>query len=130
MSGIKSAATASSGSISTVAVQPLEWWRIAARRSRPELPFLGFFEEGHAAWEEDEMPCELKYRVAVPVEEWPQHFMVGRWGKDARLIEDWFDAGEELQNTTTELDIEEPDRWAVALQWMRSLAVSTGLRPT
>jgi hypothetical protein len=124
MSGSKSAA-----STSTVA-QPLHWWRIAARSTSGSLPFLGFFEEGRAAWQEDEMPLELKGRVAVPVEVWPDHFRVGRWGKDTRLIEDWFDAGEELQNVTTELTIEEPDRWAIALQWMRSLAVATGLRPT
>ncbi len=116
----------------TTVLQPLEWWRIARRRaSSPAegrasaLPFLRYFQEGGAAWEEDEMPGELKDRVAVPIAGWPEAQMVGRWGGDTRLIEDWFSAGEELQHCTTELLIEEPDRWERAFSWMRSLAVAT-----
>jgi len=112
-----------------VVLRPLCWWEIAARRrAAPELPFLGFFREGRSAREEDPMPGELKQRVAIPVEDW-ERFVSGRWGEDSPLIEDWFDAGEELQHSNVELMIEEPDRWERALQWMRSLAVATGLRP-
>jgi hypothetical protein len=114
----------------TLAGLPLHWWEIAASAgSAPELPFLGFFIEGRSAREEAEMPGELRQRVAIPVEDW-EAFLAARWGDDGGLIEEWFDAGEELQNSRMELTIEEPDRWERTLQWMRTLAVATGLRPT
>jgi hypothetical protein len=73
-----------------------------------------------AACEQEESMRPGEDRIVRPVP---------RWGADSSLIEDWFNAGEELQHSKLELPIEEPDRWERALQWMRSLAVATGLRP-
>ena len=66
-------------------------------------------------------------RVAEPVEGW-ERFEHEGWGEHNELIEDWFDAGDEIQHLDTrvhELDIDEPDRWERALHWVRSLLVAT-----
>lgn len=51
-----------------------------------------------------------------------------RWGEDSQMVEEWFAAGETLQYSTSELEIDEPDRWERALQWMRSIFDSPRLR--
>jgi hypothetical protein len=69
------------------------------------------------------------YRIVEPVKGWqPLNFKM--WGDDAFQIEEWFDAGESLEfdKNDWEVKIEEPDKWERALQWVRSLAVATGLK--
>ena len=40
------------------------------------------------------------------------------------FIEEWFDAGESLQFSGDELEIDEPDGWERAVQWVRALLVN------
>jgi len=69
-------------------------------------------------------------RIVEPVggwDAWRAHASED-WGDDTAFVQDWFRAGDELQNLDTlvhELNIDEPDRWERALHWVRSLLVAT-----
>ena len=109
----------------------LSWQQmVLARRQEPEqLPFLAYFAEletaGGEEWDMDLMRSD---RIVEPVEGWQVYELTKRrWGNDQRMIEEWFDEGEELQHR--ELDVEdEPDGWERAVTWVRSLAIATKLK--
>ena len=64
----------------------------------------------------------LKSRVVEPVQGWQAWKMSQRyWGEHTPLIESWFCAGEELQHSELEIEVEEPDRWELARHWFRNL---------
>ena len=69
-------------------------------------------------------------RIVEPIggwEQWRRRQQVS-WGENTAMVEDWFDAGDELQHLDPllhDLKIDEPDRWERALHWVRSLLVAT-----
>lgn len=71
----------------------------------------------------------IESRIVEPVggwDAWRSH--AGEWGDDTAFVQDWFQAGDELQNLDTlvhDVKIDEPDRWERALHWVRSLLVAT-----
>jgi hypothetical protein len=120
--------------------RPLQWREIVAScdfyGAPAELPFRGFFAELFEAPEDpsndEEKPMRLEHvygwpdRIVEPIQGWNAY---RNWGEDASLIEEWFDEGEALAESDIEVNIEEPDRWERALQWIRSLVVAARLRP-
>lgn len=119
----------------SVRLEPLSWQQIVLdkRREPDGLPFLAYFAELDDAGGDEERAMRVEDlmkgdRIVEPVEGW-QRFVERSWGEDQRMIEEWFDEGEELQHRDLELEIDELDRWGRALQWVRSLAVATRLIP-
>jgi hypothetical protein len=79
------------------------------------------------ATQESEMNMD-QGRIVEPVGGWAAWHDTADWGDDAAFVEDWFDAGDELQNLDTlvhDVKIDEPDRWERALHWVRSLLIAT-----
>jgi hypothetical protein len=111
--------------------RPLSASWISPAISLANFPFLDLLLEAvgaRPAQERDRMPFEspaLESRVVEPVEGW-ESFRKNppRWGDHNDMIEDWFGAGEELQHSRDEVEIDEPDRWERALDWVRTLFVA------
>lgn len=119
--------------------KPGGWWEVFSVVEPGFVPFLGLYLEAlglrlgsRVALPEQEslMSMTTQDRIVEPVQGWPR-FEQHRWGEDQELngmIEDWFDAGDELQHVDTlvhDLKIDEPDRWERAFHWVRSLLVAT-----
>ena len=98
------------------------------------LPFFYLYLEalgvgctaGRTVARGDEMNIES--RIVEPVGGWDAWHAGEEWGDDTAFVQDWFQAGDELQNLDTlvhDVKIDEPDRWERALHWVRSLLVAT-----
>jgi hypothetical protein len=111
----------------------LSWQQIvlARRQESEQLPFLAYFAELDTADPKEwEMDVRRTDRIVEPVEGWQVYELTKRrWGKDQRMIEEWFDEGEELQHRELDVEIDEPDGWERAVTWVRSLAIATKLIP-
>ena len=123
---------------------PLSWKQILAQSDPRDLPFQVYFSElqplmDPQEWDQDD-PGDVEINLDIPenyqmcVIEPPllSLRLEGQtlWGNDSSLIEQWFDDGELLEFSDTELYLDdEPDRWARALGWMRSLAIATRILP-
>jgi len=105
---------------------------VLARRQEPEqLPFLAYFAELDTADDREwDMDLMRRDRIVEPVEGWKVYELTKRrWGNDQRMIEEWFDEGEELQHRELDVEIDEPDRWERAATWFRSLVTVRKLIP-
>jgi hypothetical protein len=84
-------------------------------------------KEGIESKEKKMSTCEAKRfqnRIVIPIPSWNAR---QAWGEDLFPIEEWFDEGEALAHSDAEVFIDEPDRWERAMDWMRSLALASGL---
>jgi len=127
--------------------RPLRWWEIIASREPARLPFGELFLEALAGGGPPRAaagqtapqagPVVAQSRIVEPVEGWSVFLEQRRrvpprsrrpWGEHTELIEDWFDAGEALQDAEPEPQNDEPQPWTRALSWMRSM-LGARLRP-
>lgn len=96
---------------------PLRWWEIAGRADRP-LPFSGFFNglrRPSAALNAETMITEDEMRTEHAMETTrraPRDHQQALWGRDNRLIEEWFAAGESL-----DYDLDWELRYGASTAW-------------
>ena len=116
--------------------RPGGWWEVFSAVESAAFPFLGLYLEVlglrlgsrvASPKQESLMMDIVQDRIVEPVQGW-HRLEQERWGEHHELIEDWFDAGHELQHVDTLLhpvEIVEPDRWERTVHWVRSLLVAT-----
>jgi hypothetical protein len=113
---------------------PLNGWKILEDRRTSLLPFERYYAELFLT---ACFPAESARAMERPAERvaWPLAPAGGGkadrkpWGENTTFIESWFEKGETLSQSETELSIDEPDRWTRALAWVRTLAAATGILP-
>lgn len=91
-----------------------------------KLPFSGIYNEALTDADlvglDDEMMLLMEEsRIVEPLQGWKSFYC--DWDDD--FVEEWFDAGEALQHSTLEVEIDEPDCMERALGWLRSLFIAS-----
>ncbi len=112
--------------VSRQSAESLHWWQIMAHRQVSRLPFGAIYDEAlmnadQVGLDEEMMLLLRESRIVEPIEGWQSFYC--DWDDD--FVEDWFDAGEALQHSTLEVEIDEPDRMERALGWLRSLFIAS-----
>ena len=115
--------------VSRQSAESLHWWQIMAHGRGSKLPFSAIYNEALTDADlvglDDEMMLLMEEsRIVEPLQGWKSFYT--SWDDD--FVEDWFDAGEALQHSTLEVEIDEPDRMERALGWLRSLFIVSNQR--